>query len=74
MTKEQILAEAMTLDSQQRDELIEDLQQFSTHDELTAEQSAELRRRVDAMDRGETTMIPGEQVMQEIRSLLSKRR
>jgi len=72
MTKDQILAEARALDPTQRKELIEDLRQITGGDELTPALRAELRRRVAAIDRGEVTMIPGEQVMREIRERLAR--
>ena len=72
MTKEQLLDEARLLDREQRAELIEDLRQI-TDDELTPALRAELRRRVEAIDRGEVTFIPGEQVMREIRERLGRR-
>jgi putative addiction module component (TIGR02574 family) len=72
MTKEQLLDEAKALDPLQRAELIEDLRQI-TDDELAPELRAELRRRIEAIDRGEVTFIPGEQVMREIRERLSRR-
>jgi putative addiction module component (TIGR02574 family) len=71
MTKEQLLDEAKALHPSQRAELIEDLRQI-TDDELAPELRAELRRRVAAIDRGEVTFIPGEQVMREIRERLSR--
>ncbi len=72
MTKEQLLNEAKALEPGQRAELIEDLRQIA-EDELTPALRAELRRRVEAIDRGEVTFIPGEQVMREIRERLSRR-
>lgn len=47
--------------------LLEDLRQSFDADELSPELLAELRRRVDAMDRGEMEMIPSEQVMEDLR-------
>jgi putative addiction module component (TIGR02574 family) len=73
MTKDQILAEARSLDPSQRAELIEDLRQITDDDELTPALRAELLRRVAAIDRGEVTMIPGEQVMREIHERLGRR-
>lgn len=66
MSKEQILAAAMALDVKEREEIAEDLWQ-SVPLELTDEQRAELRRRSDAIDRGDMQMIPGEQVLRELR-------
>lgn len=70
MTKEQILAEVMALEPKLREELIEDLRQVADEDELTPELRAELRRRVAEMERGEATLVPGEQVMRELRERL----
>ena len=66
MTREQILAEANALDPKERAELVEDLRQTAGDDELSHEQRAELRRRLAALDRGETTLIPGDQAMREV--------
>lgn len=73
MTKEQILAEAKALDPKAREELIEDLRQVVDDDELTPEQRAELRRRVAELQRGEATLVPGDQVMRELREHLGGR-
>ena len=73
MTREQVLAEAMALDPKDREALMEDLRQVAADGELTPEQLAELRRRVDAARRGEATFVPGEQVMQELRERLGRR-
>ena len=67
MTKEQILSEAMTLDPQERDEVAEALWQCVVPGEFTSEQLTEIRKRLEAMDSGRVQMIPGEQVMQELR-------
>jgi putative addiction module component (TIGR02574 family) len=72
MTKAQILAEAKNLGQREREELVEDLRQIIVEEELTAEQRAELRRRAKAMDRGEATLLPGDQVMRELRERLSQ--
>jgi hypothetical protein len=71
MTKDQILAEARFLGAQEREELIEDLRQADA--ELSNEQLEELRRRIAALDRGETKLLPGEQVIQELMSELRRR-
>ena len=73
LTKEQILAEAMSLDPKQRGELIEDLRQTLDDAELSPEQLAELRRRVGALDRGEATLVPGDQAMREVRERIARR-
>jgi len=66
MTKEQILAEAMALEPSERDEVAEGLRQSIKPDELSPEQTAELRRRIEAHKRGELQFIPGEEVMKEL--------
>jgi putative addiction module component (TIGR02574 family) len=72
MTKEQIIAEVMKLDPEERDEVAEEIWQRNAPD-LTPEQMAEVRRRIEAIDRGEVEMIPGEQVMRELREKFSRR-
>jgi len=73
MTKEQILAEVKALPPAEREELVEDLRQIADDDELAPELLAEIRRRVAEMDRGEATLVPGEQVMRELRERLRRR-
>ena len=73
MTKQQILAEVMALAPAERGELVEDLRRAVAGSELTDEQLAELRRRVDVLDRGEATLLPGDQVMRELRDDLARR-
>lgn len=72
MTKEQVLDQAKALDAEQRAELLEDLRQI-TDDELAPELRTELRRRIESLDRGDVTFIPGEQVMRDIRERLARR-
>jgi putative addiction module component (TIGR02574 family) len=67
MTKEQILTEAMALAPRERDQVAEALWQGIAPGELSSSQIAEIRRRLDALDRGLTHALPGEQVMQELR-------
>lgn len=73
MTRDQILAEVSSLPARERAELAEDIRQIADDDELTAEQRAELRRRLDALDRGEATLLDGDQVMQELFTRLRRR-
>jgi putative addiction module component (TIGR02574 family) len=68
MTKEQILTEAMFLDPRERDEVADALWQCVVPGEFTPGQVAEVRRRIAALDSGETQPIPGEQVMMELRA------
>jgi putative addiction module component (TIGR02574 family) len=67
MTKEQILTEAMALDPRDRDEIAQTLWQSADPREFTAEQIREHRRRIDDLDAAQTRLIPGEQVMEELR-------
>ena len=73
MTKDELLTEAKALDPQQRAELAEDLRQLVGNDELTDELRSELRRRAAALDRGDVSLIPGEQVMRELHERLRRR-
>jgi putative addiction module component (TIGR02574 family) len=67
MTKDQFINEAMTLNPSERDEVAEALWHSIAPSDLTPEQTAELKRRIDAIDRGEAQFIPGEEVMRELR-------
>jgi putative addiction module component (TIGR02574 family) len=67
MTKEQILTEAMALEPRERDEVAETLWQCAVPGEFSAEQLAEIRQRVDDLDRGRVQPIGGDEVMQELR-------
>ena len=67
MTKEQVLTEALALEPRERDEVAEALWQSIAPGELTPEQLAEVRRRVEALDSGQVHSISGEQVMSELR-------
>lgn len=73
MTKDQILAEVAALNPAERAELAEDIRQIAEDDDLSPEQRDELRRRVDALNCGEASLIPGDQVMQELHEQLSRR-
>ena len=66
MTKEQILAEAMTLDAKQRDELAEELRQTLSKDEFSPDDLAYFRQIAAAVDRGEMQTHDGEEVMREL--------
>jgi putative addiction module component (TIGR02574 family) len=72
MTREQILAEAKSLPSKDREALIDDLRQV-IDDDLSSEQLAEIHRRIDAVDRGEMGTVDGEQVMRELHEWLRLR-
>lgn len=67
MTRQEILEQAKALDPRDREELIEDLRQLSDSDGLTDEQWAELDRRIEAAERGQGDMIPGETVLSDLR-------
>jgi putative addiction module component (TIGR02574 family) len=73
MTKDQILAEAKSLNAQEREQLIEDLRQIDAGDDLSAAQRDELRRRLEALRRGEVKPIDGDQAMRELREELGMR-
>ena len=73
LTKQQILEHALTLDPKERDELIEELRQVGGTADLTDVQRAELRRRVEAMSRGDAQLLDGEQVMREMRERMLRR-
>jgi putative addiction module component (TIGR02574 family) len=72
MTKDQVLSEAMALDPAERDEVAEALWQSLRPTEFTAEQRAEIRRRIEALDSGKAHWLPGRQVMRELREHLRK--
>ena len=68
MTKEQLFAEAMSLGPQDREDLIRELRSISDRSDFTADEFAELRRRVNEVDSGNVQTIPGELVMREART------
>ncbi len=67
MTKDQILAEAMALQPDDRQELAEDLFQSIETGPLTPEQHEELRIRAEAIDRGEMALIPADEALRRLR-------
>lgn len=67
MTKEQIFNEAMALEPDDRQKLAEDLFQSIETEPLTAEQREELRRRAEAIDRGDARLIPADEAMRRLR-------
>ena len=67
MTKDQILAEAMALQPNDRQDLAEDLFQSVDTGPLTAEQREELRLRAEAIDRGEMALIPADEALRRLR-------
>ena len=72
MTKEQLLAEAMALSPEERDELAEQLWQSIGENELTQDQLMEIRRRAHAVDQGEMGTVDGETVMRELFERLTR--
>ena len=75
LTKEQILTEALSLAPQEREELAEAIWlsiDGLTREEIDAAWVAECQRRLDAVDRGEMELVPGEQVIRELRERLRK--
>jgi putative addiction module component (TIGR02574 family) len=73
MTKDQIIVEALKLAPEEFESLVEDLSQRVTSSELDAAQLAEIRRRIEAVDRGEMGTIPGPQMMSELRERFARR-
>ena len=73
MTKDQIIVEALKLAPEELDSLVDDLSQRVTSSGLDSEQLAEIRRRVEAVDRGEMGTLPGPQVMAELRQRSTRR-
>ena len=70
MTKEQLLAEAMALPDSERYELVADLTQSLAPDEFTADELAEIRRRIDASNRGEGTLTAVDDAVSALREKL----
>jgi hypothetical protein len=70
MTKQQLLAEAMSLDETDREALADQL--LSSLSDLTPEQRTELSRRIAALDSGQSNLIDGEQAMHQLLSDLQK--
>ncbi len=74
LTREVILAAVKAMTPAERYDLIEDIRQILDDDELTAEQRAEIRRRVDQIDRGEVKSVPVDDVVAELRDQLRRKR
>ena len=66
MTKTQLLAEALTLQPKEREELAEELL-LSVNEVLDEEWAAEIRRRVAGIDGGEQ-LLDGDEVMRQART------
>ncbi len=73
-TAKKILDEALALPEQDRaalvDALSESLETFE--DDLSAEWKTEITRRIKAIERGESRLIPGDEVEAQIRKTLRK--
>jgi putative addiction module component (TIGR02574 family) len=71
LTKEQILAEAMSLPPDERSHVAEELWlsvDEATKEEIDAAWLAEIRRRVAAVDSGAMKTIPAEELLAELRA------
>jgi putative addiction module component (TIGR02574 family) len=74
ITRDQILAAAVKMTPAERYDLIEDIRQILDDQEFSPEQLAEIRRRVDASERGEGTSCPVDDVITEVRDKLRSMR
>jgi putative addiction module component (TIGR02574 family) len=75
LSRDDILAAAKKMTPAERYDLIEDIRQtLDDEHDLTPEQMAEIRRRVEASDRGEGELIPVDEAIAELRDKLRKRR
>ena len=71
MTKDQILAEAMKLEPEEKEQLADAFWRVAhgaTREEIEAEWAVEIRRRVDALERGEVETIPSDEVVARLRN------
>ena len=74
-TSEEIFREAMALPADARAELTERLVESLAQDispEITEAQLAEVRRRIAQVESGEVELIPGDEVLARVRSLLAQ--
>lgn len=73
MTRQQLYAEAMALDAQERGALAEQLlTSLDDNPEIEGAWLEECRRRIEAVDRGELATVPGDEVMRKIRAQLKR--
>jgi hypothetical protein len=74
MTKDQILTEAMALDPKEREALAEQLLLTVDGDRAAIEAAwvEECKLRIEAVERGELPVVPGEQAMRSLRDRLRK--
>jgi putative addiction module component (TIGR02574 family) len=76
-TRKQILSDAMTLSPEERDQLADELWRSvdrTNGDDIDAAWAKEIERRIDELDSGNVKTIPGEQVMEEVRQMLRRKR
>jgi putative addiction module component (TIGR02574 family) len=74
-TSEEIFRDAMALPPDVRAELTERLVASLANDvspEITTAQLAEVRRRIAEVDSGEVALIPGDEALARVRSLLAQ--
>lgn len=70
-----IASEALKLSAEERAELIETLiASVEIADSLHPDWEAEIARRLDDLEGGRTSLIPGGQVLAEIRALIESRK
>ncbi len=67
-----ILEDALALSEEQRATLVAALNESleTTEDDLTPEWKAEIARRIEAVERGDSRLIPGDEVEARIRKTL----
>jgi putative addiction module component (TIGR02574 family) len=73
-TSEEIFRDAMALPPEARAELTERLVESLARDispEITSAQLAEVRRRIEQVESGEVELIPGDEALARVRSLLA---
>ena len=74
-TSEEVFRNAMALPPEARAELTERLVESLAQDispEITEVQLAEVRRRIAQVESGEVELIPGDEVLARVRSLLAQ--
>ena len=74
MTKDQILAEAMKLEPAGRGQLANAFWRVAhgiSREQIDAEWAAEIRRRIDALDRGEASSKLSDEVVERLRKKVS---
>jgi putative addiction module component (TIGR02574 family) len=72
-TYEEVVSAALTLPADARAMLMEELlTSLNSSEEVEAAWRAEIERRVREIDEGKVQLIPGEQVMRELRTQLKR--